>query len=244
MNGTNPPQCHRRPADSRGRRRCSWQVRCGWRVCPRCLVRHVVFPELPHTRRWNSTALPAALKGNFFSLDLEEVRGTLERLPWARKVELRRVWPDRPRGNIENTARWPAGARDGRTGQFPLARSSRRRPRQRKWQSLLLLYGPSGDGAGSAQALRGFMSAVSRRWVRKPVQVTLSPRLAWQLRLKTEMVVEMGREQPKSPVAVRLAALHRRLSGDRGRRPVRPLGGGFAISEWFAMRVAGEVKGK
>jgi hypothetical protein len=39
-----------------------------------------------------------------------------------------------------------------------------------------------------------------------PVQVTLSPRLAWQLKLQNGMLVDIGREQPKSPVGVRLAS--------------------------------------
>ena len=69
-----------------------WLVRV-----PSLPVREVVFAEaLPHTRRGDvEQVLPAALKGNFFSLNLEAVRGALEKLPWVRKVEVRRVWPAR-----------------------------------------------------------------------------------------------------------------------------------------------------
>ena len=64
-----------------------WLVRV-----PSLPVRHVVFTEaLPHTKRGEvEQVLPAALKGNFFSLNLDMVRGALEKLPWVRKVYVRR----------------------------------------------------------------------------------------------------------------------------------------------------------
>jgi cell division protein FtsQ len=35
-----------------------------------------------------------ALRGNFFTVDLEAVKETFEKLPWVRKAEVRRRWPD------------------------------------------------------------------------------------------------------------------------------------------------------
>ena len=65
-----------------------WLVRV-----PSLPVRQVVFAEeLPHTRRIEvEQILPSAIKGNFFSLNLEMVRGSLEQLPWVRNVEVRRI---------------------------------------------------------------------------------------------------------------------------------------------------------
>jgi len=37
----------------------------------------------------------AAVKGGFFSIDLENVRNGLEALPWVYGASLRRIWPDR-----------------------------------------------------------------------------------------------------------------------------------------------------
>ena len=35
------------------------------------------------------------IEGNFFTVNLPRVRTAFERLPWVRKVDLRRQWPDR-----------------------------------------------------------------------------------------------------------------------------------------------------
>ncbi len=37
----------------------------------------------------------AAVKGGFFSIDLEGIRSDLEALPWVYEASLRRIWPDR-----------------------------------------------------------------------------------------------------------------------------------------------------
>src|SRR5262245_39888934 len=46
---------------------------------------------------------------NFLVIDLVELRAALERLPWVRRVELRRVWPDTVEVVVEEhvaLARW------------------------------------------------------------------------------------------------------------------------------------------
>src|SRR5512145_2642622 len=56
-------------------------------------------------------ALPRAA-GNFFAADLGEVRSSVERLPWVRRVAVRRVWPGRLEVTVEEhvaLARWGAG---------------------------------------------------------------------------------------------------------------------------------------
>ena len=35
------------------------------------------------------------LRGNFFTVDLAHAREAFEKLPWVRKVNVRRQWPDR-----------------------------------------------------------------------------------------------------------------------------------------------------
>src|SRR5690606_11213476 len=41
------------------------------------------------------------LKGNFFSIDLDEARKLVETVPWVRQASIRRVWPNTLRVQIE-----------------------------------------------------------------------------------------------------------------------------------------------
>ena len=80
-----------------------WLVRV-----PSLPVRQVVFAEaLQHTRRIEvEQILPSALKGNFFSLNLEMVRGTLEKLPWVRRSRSRSRSIGRPLVGARVVASW------------------------------------------------------------------------------------------------------------------------------------------
>jgi len=76
------------------------------------------------------------------------------------------------------------------------------------------------------------------------VQVTLSPRLAWQLKLENGMLVDMGREQPKAPVGVRLQRFIEVYPETVAKRAIRPTVVDLRYPNGFAVRVAGEGKGK
>src|SRR5574343_622920 len=72
-----------------------WLVRV-----PSLPVRHVVFAEaLPHTKRGEvEQVLPGALKGNFFSINLETVRSALGRRAGRTGEQLRRGLRGQPAG--------------------------------------------------------------------------------------------------------------------------------------------------
>jgi len=217
-----------------------WLVRV-----PSLPVRQVVFADaLPHTQRLEiEQVLPGALKGNFFSLNLEAVRGTLEKLPWVRKVDVRRVWPARLEVRIEEhrpVARWGEGRGElvnsyGEVFTAVLGDS--------ELAVLPLLAGPAGS---SQEVLRRYSELVGsfRTVGEKPVQVTLSPRLAWQLKLENGMLVDMGREQAKAPLGVRLQRFIEVYPETVAKRAIRPAVVDLRYPNGFAMRVAGEGKGK
>jgi cell division protein FtsQ len=215
------------------------------RLAPSIPVRQVVFAqELPHTRRAElEESLPAALRGNFFSLNLETVRGELEKLPWVRKVELRRAWPARLEVKVEEhrpAARWGEG-RGELVNTFGEVFTAT--PPDDEFAALPLLYGPQGT---APEVLKRYGELVGsfQPLGQRPVQVTLSPRLAWQLKLDNGMLVEMGREQPKSPVGVRLQRFIEVYPELVAKRAARTSVVDLRYPNGFAMRVAGEVKGK
>lgn len=217
-----------------------WLVRV-----PSLPVRQVVFADtLAHTRRAEvEQVLPASLRGNFFSLNLESVRGALETLPWVRKVTIRRQWPDRLEVSIEEhrpVARWGEGRGElvnsyGEVFAASLPESEA--------SAMPLLFGPIGTAPEVLKEygeLVGAFKAVGE----VPVQVTLSPRLAWTLKLQNGMLVDIGREQPKSPVGVRLARFIEVYPEMVAKRAVRPAVVDLRYPNGFAMRVAAEGKGK
>jgi cell division protein FtsQ len=211
---------------------------------PALPVLQVAFVEpLEQTRRQDvERVLPPTLIGNFFSLNLEGVRGALERLPWVRQVEVRRIWPARLEIRVEEhrpAARWG-------TGRGELVNSygevfAALLPEERL-AALPLLYGPPGT-APEVLAQHADLVGQFARVGERPAQLLLSPRLAWQLKLDSGMVLNMGREQSKAPLGVRLQRFIAVYPDTIGKLPTRPAVVDLRYPNGFAMRVAGEGKG-
>jgi len=217
-----------------------WLVRV-----PSLPVHEVVFAEpLSHTRRLEvEQVLPGSLKGNFFSLNLESVRGALEKLPWVRKVEVRRIWPARLEVRVEEhrpVARWGDGRGElvNSYGEVFAALLG-----DQELAALPQLAGPTGTAPDVLKHYSEFVGAFQSVGER-PVQLILSPRLAWQLKLDNGMLVNMGREQPKSPVGARLQRFIEVYPETVAKRAIRPVVVDLRYPNGFAMKVAGEGKGK
>lgn len=216
-----------------------WLVRV-----PSLPLRQIVFAqELQHTRRGEiEQVLPGLLTGNFFSVNLETVRGELERLPWVRKIELRRVWPARLEVKVEEhqpVARWGEG-RDELVNSFGEVFAAT--APEAEVGKLPLLHGPQGTAPEVLKRYGEFVG-VFMALEQKPVQVKLSPRLAWQVKLDNGMLVEMGREQQKSAVSVRLQRFVKFYPELVARYAVQPAVVDLRYPNGFAMRGAGEGKG-
>jgi cell division protein FtsQ len=131
-------------------------------------------------------ALPR-VSGNFFSADLAEVRGSLERLPWVRRVEVRRMWPSRLEITIEEhvaLARWGDEALVNTFGERFTGRTSLVLP---------TFIGPSGTQAEVARRYWRFHAIVAPLDA-KIDRVALSARHAWQLRLSNGLHLALGRD--------------------------------------------------
>ena len=164
----------------------------------------VVLHELREVKRAEiERVLDGRLRGNFFSVNLEVLRQALEQLPWVRKAEVRRQWPGRIEVALEEHA---AAAFWGQaTGQLVNTHGEVFSATLRALPAVPMpvLSGPSGL---SAEMLGYYQQAeeMLRPLGRTPRVLTISPRLAVQIKLDDGMVVELGREQAKSPVRQRL----------------------------------------
>lgn len=144
--------------------------------------------ELRHTSRADIEAvLRGRLAGNFFSVDLGEARGAIERLPWVRRAGVRRVWPDRLEISVEEhvaLARWGDGALVNTFGERFVAASE---------ASLPQFAGPPHTEAEVARRYARFADIVAPLGARVD-RLILTPRFAWQLRLDNGMQFALGRD--------------------------------------------------
>lgn len=131
-------------------------------------------------------ALPRAAE-NFFAVDLAEVRGSVEKLPWVRRVTVRRVWPGRLEVSIEEhvaLARWGDDALVNTHGERFMAKTK---------EPLPLFTGPGGSAAEVTRRYRRFEEIVAPLGTRVE-RVVLTQRHAWQLRLGNGLHVMLGRD--------------------------------------------------
>jgi cell division protein FtsQ len=154
-----------------------------------------------------AAALPR-LAGNFFTVDLQAVQGAFEGVPWVRRADVRRQWPNRLVVAIEEhkpLGLWGDGRLVNTFGELFAANQA-----EAEEDDLPELAGPSGTEKDVAQRLNDF-----RAWLaplkREPVRVLLSPRYAWQVRLDSGLLVELGREQGASTLHERIGRLVRFL---------------------------------
>ncbi|GAB2181406.1 cell division protein FtsQ/DivIB [Denitratisoma sp. agr-D3] len=153
------------------------------------------------TRTQVEFAARTAVNGNFFTVDLDAVRGTFEKLPWVRRADVRRRWPDGIELTLEEqvaAARWKQA-----DGEYRLVNSYGEVFVAATEEKLPVFAGPEGMAAQVLGQHRAFSESL-QRLSRRPVEVTLSPRQAWQIRLDDGLVIDLGREESKHPVAERL----------------------------------------
>jgi cell division protein FtsQ len=142
------------------------------------------------TRAQIEAALPRAA-GNFFAADLGEVRSRVERLPWVRRVAVRRVWPARLEVAVEEhvaLARWGAGDETSRlVNTFGETFSAKTQ------QALPVFVAPGGTAAEVVRRYRRFSELVAPLGTGVE-RVVLTQRLAWQLRLGNGLHLMLGRD--------------------------------------------------
>jgi cell division protein FtsQ len=143
------------------------------------------------------------VRGTFFTVDLERVRESLEKLPWVREARVERRWPDTLVVSLVEhvpLARWNDTALVSEVGDVFVAAMNEPLPR---------LSGPEDSSIEVVDAYRRYQKALA------PLGMTiselhLSPRRAWRIRLDNGMQLALGRDQADARLA-RFAALYPRL---------------------------------
>ncbi len=155
----------------------------------------VVNGQLNHlTREQVQYVVSRTLKGNFFTLDLDQARLAFEKLPWVRSATVRRRWPDRLEVVLEEheaLARWGNMALVDTKGELFQAASNKPLP---------VFIGEAGDEGEIARHYLTFKEELEPLKLAL-AQIVLSPRRAWEVRLNNGLVIELGREQPDARLA-------------------------------------------
>lgn len=162
----------------------------------------VLSPPAQVTQSQLEYAARSSVSGNFFSVSLDDVRTAFEKLPWVRRAEVRRRWPNALELRLEEhqaVAYWTVADSDevhlvNRQGEVFVAASNAILPD---------FSGPPGSAAYLLGRHRAF-SEVLAPLGRQPVEITLSTREAWRLVLDDGMVIVLGRDQDKASIDARL----------------------------------------
>ncbi|GHU36270.1 cell division protein FtsQ [Betaproteobacteria bacterium] len=169
----------------------------------------VITNELREVRRAEiERSLSGKLRGNFFSIDLEVLRESLEQLPWVRRAEMRRQWPASVEVRIEEhvpVAFWGRTNRQLVNSHGEIFTAGINAPSP---EALPVLVGPTRFVSEMLGYYRQTVDLL-RPIGRAPRVLTVSPRLALQLKLDDGMIVELGREQVKAPASERPERLRR-----------------------------------
>lgn len=157
-----------------------------------------------------ASVLKRELRGNFFTVDVGKARKAFESVPWVRKADVRRQWPDRLVVRLEEhapLARWGSIALVNMQGEVFSA------PYEGK---LPVFVGPTGRSKEMAIQYAYFKKSLAPI-EREPVQLSVSSRRAWTLKLDTGTTLELGRTDLENRLA-RFVQNHARAQALLGRR--------------------------
>ncbi|GHT82582.1 cell division protein FtsQ [Betaproteobacteria bacterium] len=188
-----------------------------------------------------------SIRGNFFTTELDDVRIAFESVPWVRRVEVRRRWPNEIELAIEEqqaVAYWKTPGSEAtyllnQQGEVFDADSDADMP---------LFSGPEGSSSVLLQRYQGYSQMLAPLGARL-VGVELSARGAWQLRLDNGLTIVLGREQEPSSLDGRLArfvaawAQIKHNIGERFARVDLRYPGGFALTPAGTMTAPPGVAG-
>jgi cell division protein FtsQ len=134
------------------------------------------------------------IRGNFFTTDLEQVRGTFEAVPWVRKASVRREWPNQLIVQVEEHEALGTWGEDGRLLSVKGDVFTANLAEADEDHELPAFDGPAGsekEVLARFAELRSMFAPI--RLV--PASLSLSSRYAWTVRLDNGMSVELGRER-------------------------------------------------
>lgn len=191
----------------------------------------VVSGELEHVTRGQLRQAVRQLRGNFFTLDMNQAKSGFEKLPWVRSVSLRRQWPDRLEVVLEEQvalARWDSGGLVNTYGEVFQGETD---------LSLPLFSGPAGSAPDLARQYLLFIRELAPIKL-QPVEMEMSQRGAGQVWLDNGLMLVLGREHSEARLKKFIAVYNQTIA------PVQwqPSYADLRYDNGFALRVPEAVR--
>jgi cell division protein FtsQ len=146
------------------------------------------------------------IKGNFFTANLDQVRGVFESVPWVRRATIRREWPNELIVDVEEHEALGTWGEDGRLLSVKGDVFTANLAEADEDHVLPAFDGPAGsekEVLARFAELRGWFAPI--RLV--PESLNLSSRYAWTVKLDNGMSVALGREQDRNTLKTRVDRL-------------------------------------
>ncbi len=146
------------------------------------------------------------VSGNFFTVDLDRTRQAFEQLPWVRKVSVRRKFPWMLEVELEEQqalASWNGTELVNTHGEVFAAACDQL---ERKValcggdEAPLPTFVGQPDTSQQVAQMYASLNSLLQPLKQSITEISLSPRYAWQVKLDSGMVLELGREQMEQRV--------------------------------------------
>lgn len=171
----------------------AWTVRRPYFSIDRIVLAPVAGASLQYVSPTSlQTALAGQVQGNFFLMNLDEVRRRIEGVPWVRHAVIRRVWPATLLVRIEEQqplALWNENQMINTWGE-PFTANPGELPDDMRLPQL--------NGPGNSERLVVQRYAEIARWFAplglRVREATLTPRYAWEVSLSDGVRLALGRD--------------------------------------------------
>lgn len=130
-------------------------------------------------------------KGSFFELDVDNAHSNVEALAWVYQASVRKEWPDTLRVYVVEqvpVAKWHDDMLLNQYGGSFQAQAPE------SLQNLPMLFGPGGSEQTALEGYRAMQDLLNSSGL-SIVELSLSERFAWQLRLNNGIDLNLGRTE-------------------------------------------------
>ncbi len=151
------------------------------------------------------TATVGRLRGNFFTLQLDETRRVFESVPWVAAVSLRRAWPDRLLVTLTEhraIAVWDDGRLLSDRGQLFVANMAE----AEVFGPLPQIDAPARYAGEAARRLPQLLARLRALGLALDA-LEISERASWSLHTESGLTIVLGRDEPPGRLDERLALL-------------------------------------